>query len=153
MKSRLLTMMLGAIAVAPVVAIACGGKVEDAANGASPAGTAGSTPVLSTAWSACPSDSAPLPMPAAPDPEQLRLCTQLCNRTFDCERCTLGSCLPNCLYDGVKSSCGVPYVAWMKCVLDKGDNACGIVHACDAEYCNYHQCAVGARGPGRPECH
>lgn len=83
------------------------------------------------------------------------MCTQFCNRTFDCERCSLATCLPNCLADGLeRGPCGGTYVTWMKCVLDHtSENACGAVPACDAAYCEYAQCGAGPGAPVPHQCH
>ena len=159
MKSVIPKLVLGLVACAPLVAMmtsACGGKVAaDGAGEPSPALSGAKTSVLSTAWPPCPADSAPSPLPSPADPEQLELCTQLCNRAFDCGRCTFPSCLPSCMSDALKSrKCGGPYVAWMKCTIEhQVEHACRVDPACDAAYCEYARCGAADSAPKPSQCH
>jgi hypothetical protein len=168
MKSRVPVVLLGVIAIGPVAVIAaCGGKVSGAdkadLGSVAPGTTATTTPTATSAsgsepWSKgqlppCPADSTPLPLPQAPDPVLLAKCQKYCELNFACVGCTYGTCLPNCMFDGLSTRpSGAPYVAWMDCLLAHG-STCTVEAACDAQYCAYVRSASSPSAPDPPECH
>jgi hypothetical protein len=160
MRSRTPLVVLALVAVAPLVVtttVACGGKMIAEGTSSEPAAAAGGTTaptsVPTTAWPPCAADSTPVPMPASPEPELLDLCTKACDRTFDCLRCSYGSCLPSCMLDGLATrECAKPFVAWRKCVLSHPEQACGAVPECDPQYCEYLRCGSAPGAPTYPQC-
>lgn len=140
MRNRVSAAALGFFAVAPFIAIACGGKIApDTSVGASVA-TSDNAPAPSSTWPPCPADSNYAPVRGEHDKAIVDLCTRFCNRAFDCVKCTYGSCMASCLADTAGGECGAKAVTWMTCTLSPGNDHCGVSRGCLAEYCDYFKC-------------